>query len=1059
MKKIYSFMALTAFSAFSYVANAQNELIVGDVKVGDLITLSDGSQWYVGTNEITNGNFDMDPAMNNNEITGWTVGENYAQMTTSNFNWIASGGYDGGAYIQASGHSGAGGKNSVATRWAVEKNTRYYFSFYVSHNSANNQYIPVISLTDQESTGGGQNEDMKIIGMSGDTADGCLGFANYIDEDNDGYGDWCQTACSFESQEYTWLQFNARWLKENKIQACFDGVFLAKLYDPATTTQSMVAYLALQSKLNELMSTAEQYAEYEGIASELSDYAQEGEINGEVFADMTSSTELENLQAAIDAVNAKIEAAKGAIANINSFVSLMESASELFEMETTYPGINAFNNEYSKFDGYANNGYYSLDESISAIEYISVATADLEKAIAAYRFSQEASEENPADYTFYINQPLFISQGKWYIGTSGGDQRIKADATDNEGNPVSCWNAWRNQASFTDNTIQQDLTELPNGYYTVTADMCTQDGCLTDQHVFATSSITTAASPLMTQTGWDPMNWETLKTEKILVVDGKLKIGATSNGSAELPSGFEDYRGGWFCVRNFKLNYLGEASQEDIAAAIANKFADAEAGIESIHYAADKEAYKQSIADAKEASDLDALNAAMNTAKEAEADYEAVTNGTYKELSELIAAEPESNASAVTKAVVDLTTNYINSAAATYKETGKYTEILRYYLNNYIPAINEAEGEIELINNEKGKEVISSTIKSEVAKFAKIQSLPTTADVDESISTIKKAITTAQSSDITIADGSDVTAYIANPTIDDTYATGWTIKKIVGDGNGAKSGQQYDGNGSGFYIDTWNPNGGIRSTWYQVLNVPNGTYTIENLMRASGSGAYIFASDAAPITDEETETLHLDINATNVMTEAVPVLTPAKYLYGEEEAQTKTDTHGELWCAAAEKVMAKLGIEGPTESSSIYDLALELNNGVETCPEGIDETDWAVFSAYEGKGRGWFVNSASIEVKNHTLVVGVTCDYAFVNKTEEDAFTGAWFSADNFKLTLNKVGDNTNWDPTTGITSAVASKSGESAIYNVSGVRISDLQKGINIVKKADGTITKILVK
>lgn len=1059
MKRIYSFMAATAISAFCYVANAQNELVVGDVKVGDLITLSDGSQWYVGTNEITNGNFDMDPAKNSNNITGWTVGENYGQMTTSNFNWFATGGYDGGAYIQAAGHTGAGGKNSVATRWAVEKNTRYYFSFYVAKNSANNQYIPVISLTDQESTGGGQNEDLKIIGMSGNTSDGCLGFANYIDEDGDGVGEWCQTACSFESQEYTWLQFNARWLKENKIQACFDGVFLAKLYNPETTTQSMVAYLALQSKMYELESTADNYAEYEGIAIELSDFVQEGEVDGTLIADMTSSTDLATIQAAIDALNAKLEAAKGAVASINSFVSLMDDASELINMDSPYPGIDAFNTEYDKFSGYVDNGYYSLDESVSATEYITKATKDLEKAIANYRFSQEASEENPADYTFYVNQPLFESQGTWYIGTSGGDQRIKADATDNEGNTVSCWNAWRNQASFTDNTIQQNLKDLPNGYYTVTADMCTQDGCITDQHVFATSSIKTAESAAMTQTGWEPMNWESLTTEKILVVDGKLKIGATSNGSAEYPSGFEDYRGGWFCVRNFKLSYLGEASKEDIDAAIADKFSDAEAYTESILYKGDKAAYKQAVTDAKTASDLDALNTAITTAKESVADYEAVTTGTYKELSEAIAAEPQSNSSVVAKAVVDLTTSYINSEAATYKETAEYTSILRYYLNSYLPAIVEAEGEMENISNAKGKEVLSSTINSEVEKFSKIQALPSTADIDESINTLKKAITTAQSSDITIADGSDVTAYISNPTVDDTYATGWTVKKIVGDGNGAKSGQQYDGNGSGFYMDTWNGNGGTRSTWYQVLNVPNGTYTIENMMRTSGVGAYLFASDAAPLTDAETETLHLDNAANNILAAATPVDTPAKYIYGAEEAQQKTDTHGELWCAAADNVMAKLGIEAPTESSTLYDLALEANNGADTCPEGVDEADWAVFSANGGNGRGWFVNSATIEVKNHTLVVGVTCDYAFVNKTEEDAFTGTWFSADNFKLTIDKVGDNTGWDPTTGIATASMRAAGSKAIYNASGARINALQKGINIVKKADGTVTKVLVK
>lgn len=98
MKQFYTFMGVLVASAMSFSASAQNELIVGDVNVGDLITLSDGSKWYVGTNEITNGSFDLNPSENSNNIVGWTLG-NYQQMTTSQFLWFDKGGYDGGAYI------------------------------------------------------------------------------------------------------------------------------------------------------------------------------------------------------------------------------------------------------------------------------------------------------------------------------------------------------------------------------------------------------------------------------------------------------------------------------------------------------------------------------------------------------------------------------------------------------------------------------------------------------------------------------------------------------------------------------------------------------------------------------------------------------------------------------------------------------------------------------------------------------------------------------------------------------------------------------------------------
>jgi len=1060
MKKIYSLIAV-AIASLGYTASAQNELVVGDVKVGDLITLSDGSKWYVGTNEITNGSFSEDPSKNSNNIVGWTVGNAYGQMTTSNFSWVSSGGYDGGAYIQASGHTGAGGNNSVATRWSIVPQTRYYFSFYLAKNSANNQYIPVVSLTSNESTGGGQNEDMKLIGMSGNTADGCLGYGNYIDEDGDGVGDWCQTACSFTSEEYTYLQFNARWLKENKIQACFDGFFLAKLYDPETTSQSQVAYLALQAAINNL---SYMDVQYDGLASEASDFPSEATIGETTIDELTEDSELADLQAAIDAVNAKATAIVAAIANAQAFDTYVDSITNLLAT-TSYPGVEALNNAYSKYDTYKNNGYYADDDSQTASEFLVAALAEIKKSISDYLISQDASPENPADYTFFVNQPKFGTKGNWYIGSTGGDQRVKSDATDNEGNTISCWNAWRNTANFTDNTIQQDLTDIPNGYYTVTADLNTQDGCITDQHIFATSSTSTSVSPVLSTAGWDPMVWETLTTEKIIVVDGKLKIGATSTGAEDMPAGFTDYRGGWFCVTNFKLNYLGEATAEEYAAAIASKFAEAESLSETIHFAADKAAYVAAVASAKTSSDLDALNEAISVANASETEYNNVLKGSYADLQDSIANSTLYSADAKTlvQVPVNYMTSYLASAEASYKKVGEVTAVLRYYRDNLIPALQTTEAAKTTLNSDKAKEVITSTINSVISELSTYNE--STEFLAKQVDALKKAIAVAKSADVTVVDGADMTAYIVNPTINDDKASGWTLKKIQGDGNGAKTGQQVDG-GSGYYMDTWNT-AGIRATWYQVLDVPNGTYTVSNIMRTSGTGAYLFASDKAPVTSEE-DVLSLDATANNVLSEAVVKPTNAtKYIddalkaeLGGDSIAYYSDNYGEIWLAAADRIMGVMNITGSSNSTKMFDLVVEKNEGSETCPTGVDENDWAIFSANGGVGRGWFNNSVTIEVKNHVLVLGVTCDYAFVNKTEEEKFSGTWFSADNFVLTLTKAGDNTGWDPTTGISDAtVAEASATDAIYTISGARANTLQKGINIVKMSDGSVKKVLVK
>ncbi len=188
----------------------------------------DGTRYFVGENLITNPSFSMNPAENENKITGWTIGDAYKQMYTTegggNFLWFTEGGHDGGAYIQANTNTGSSGDGSIAQRWTIRSGKKYYLSFWLAKNSPNNQYIPVISLTNELSEKGGEHEDAAnggktILGKS----DGSLGFANY---DN---GEWCQTTITFDSEEYTYLQFNARWLRGNDTQTCFDDFYLAEL--------------------------------------------------------------------------------------------------------------------------------------------------------------------------------------------------------------------------------------------------------------------------------------------------------------------------------------------------------------------------------------------------------------------------------------------------------------------------------------------------------------------------------------------------------------------------------------------------------------------------------------------------------------------------------------------------------------------------------------------------------------------------------------------------------------------------------------------------------------
>ena len=769
------------------------------------------------------------------------------------------------------------------------------------------------------------------------------------------------------------------------------------------------------------------------------------------FEDEAYSGDIEAMEKASKEAKAYIDTALGYIAIAQQLSDAIESAAELVESSNPYPGIDDLNAALEK----AINTMESGD-----IDAVKAEIEALQLAVNKYYMSQQATPDNPADFSFNIDNPTFVSQGSWYIGQGGGDQRLHTGLTTNTGDAMTAWNAWRNDLNAADRyvSISQDLTNLPNGVYTVTADMCTQDGCITDQHVFAKASTATAVSPVMTLTGWDPYVWETLTTARVIVVDGKLTIGAIGHGSESTPNlngGTDtDNRMGWFCVSNFKLNYLGEATAEEYAAAIQARIDEAKAYGASMHFPADKAAFLEVANAAKGIEDIDALNAAMEIAEASETEYNGIITGTYAGLQDSIAnsANYTANAKKVAQVPVNYMAAYLASANATYTEAAQITPILRYYRDTLIPALINAEN--TQISDATGKSALQGTIDAVVAQLNVYYD--NTEALAEFVNQLNYGIQIAQLADIDYSAGKDVTAYVTNPNIDSE--AGWTYNRPVGDKNSTTS-QGVDGNTSNRYLDCWQPTAGTtRYTAYQTINVPNGKYKVSNIMRATGEGVYLFASDKAPVKDAE-DNLTLDPSAKNVLAAAKASTIAPKYISGATSDSITTDFYGEIWKAAADKIMAKFNIASATESASIYDLVVEANNGESTCPDGIDAADWAIFSARGGIGAGWFNNSLEIEVTDHVLTIGITCDSVFTSPvTTAVPFTGTWFSADNFVLTMVAPGTNTGWSPATGV-EAVETEAQPSAVFTLSGARVNDLQKGINIIKMSNGQVKKVLVK
>ena len=848
----------------------------------------------------------------------------------------------------------------------------------------------------------------------------------------------------------------------------------------------------LQSDLADLMDSLsilcadERVLTYESLSLEIGDKMMEFE---------EASTE-EEYEASIKAAKEYIQKVNDILPVLDELAALDAKAQKVMESENPYPGQTAFAEKYETL----------LDEIAECTtDNVSTIVEQLNTALNEYYFSQEVTEGNPAEYTFLIKNPWFIkadaeptiqdgvlvypngadyvagtgpedgTSDGWYKGSvQSGDQRI------NFAQGRVCWNLWDNAAGS--HAISQDLTNIPNGYYTVSADMITQPDWVHEAHVYAKTSAYDVSSPFLSTGDWTDTNdgvWTTLTTEKIMVADGKLTIG----GRSQFPEGNQR---GWFCITNVRLFYHGELKVEDYIELYNSKIAEAQAMCDTMVYAADKVAFAAAIEKSKGATtieeinaSLDSLSAARSTAQASIDKWIGVNTGSWANLKDSIAADVYSaEAVKVAQKIVDLMAAKIYAEDATYTTMDALTAILRKYRDSYIPKLMATQA--LTYTSAKAQEVITSTIAQEVSELEAITEFPTAEVMDAYVALLDNAINEANKIELyattELVAGTDMTGIIVNPTIDDTYATGWTVVKTNADGNGAKSGQQFDGNANGFYIDSYNGTpGAVIYTASQTLNVPNGTYVVKAMTRTSGNGAYLFAIAGTDTTNAVfAQMKNHEINYTK---DVDPTILNAE---GGDSIAVVGDKFGPIWAESAQWINQNLGIELLVDSetgTTVEDRILEWLEGYVPTDEQKYHLD--VVAANAGQGRGWSWREVEVTVTDHALTIGVTTDSIFTvgHKDNEGVdcvpFNGTWFSADNFTLTLKAVGDNTGWDPTvTGIESVVTPENvavrvengaiiANGEIYSISGSRVANGTKvpaGVYIVRQGK-TAKKVLVK
>jgi len=732
------------------------------------------------------------------------------------------------------------------------------------------------------------------------------------------------------------------------------------------------------------------YAQLSDAIMDAEDYTALGSDEAEVLAAMAE-------------FEAQYASVKNVVALLNELTGLVGQAGELVALE--YPGVAAFSVAYEAAAAIIDAGTgLEIPEDQTAEAYLQEAIAAFNAAILAYYESQVASPENPADYTYRIALPNFAPiknytiPAPWVVANvqASGDVWVgtgQPDAAGDGTTGLSCLNSWSN--NFTSMDVHQDIEGLPNGVYSVSARAITQG--LGQQHAYATSSVGTVVSEDMTIVGWDSYEWETLTTAKVVVIDGKLRIGFASVSAGDV--------NGWYQVTDFQLKYYGEASEDDLKAAWETSLERAEemANLllkgDSKDVLAAIDAAKPLAAEGKYVDACQALNPSVAACDSVFNAVQKFYDGNFQAIQDLAASldYAVNGASAQVLGFASITAGQLLAAEdATHTILDPLNEKLGGYLA-YATYLVEAENTLATIKGVKDEhktfvkdEVITPQVTDLVAQ------LRTADDCNDLLAKLQKAMKALEGTTYVNLPVGDLTEdLVANPTIDDSNATGWTVVK--GTGNGPTiTGQHYDGTTSNRYLDSWNgAAGSLNFTAYQeIVGLPDGTYQLTVAARTDGDNAWIFAAPEALAADT------------------------AKWAASTEWAMIKNNgaIYGEIWY---EDSLAWVASEGKIEAP--------------------------YFNANNGTGWGWSYDTINVVVTNHYLAIGITANSALTCK---DAFTGTWMGADDWKLVLvEKAATQSDYNPFAGIENVEAIVPAQLGIYDLFGRRVeTPTATGIYIV-------------
>lgn len=930
--KLFTFVMTFVASAGLFTSQAQQT--VTPIELGGSIYVAiNGEAYEVAENLIPNGSFEEG-------VSGWMSGTK--GELGSGFTVNEDGGVDNGSYIVATASTGKTGAGSIGAAWPLEAGERYYFSYSIKSIGGATETSYLVTTLDNTIVG---NEPLKLWGKTdGGGTTPLLGNV-VVTED----GEWCRNAAVFtNTEEYQYLCCNFRWMGG---QWGFDDFNLGKLI-PA---ENLDAFEIYEIMLDQKRIEVDEYSK----SKDLMDLLGLKEELEEAFLETFNADEntVEGIQAELLRLEAVLQKTKNGIVLSSELESLLAECRELLNWE--YPGLEEFEAVCSA----AQNVIANSAQSVYA-DYEN-GIKDLEEARIIYYYSQIASVDNPANYTFFIDGPSFWNPkcGLTYEELTEGnrntwqavDSWVNASVS-NSGSFAAnhyggrpCWNSW--STTHTSMDVHQVLADLPNGYYAIKCYAMTQEGCINDQHAYVKGTAGVAKSTVMTIDGlWDtPSGWEELTTDKIAVIDGKLTIGfASTKDPLKTEGAASDGRNGRFCVTDFTLLYYGEIEiglMEILNARVA------EAQKVTVSLNGDRKALDEALAIAAKATTdkeiiaaLDSINISIDLANASNAAYNkfmATNLENAKNEAEYLTGVSKD----IMDAIIDRTIAYTASPVALFAQLNEvYAPALSYY-KSYVNVLPDAE---LIVATPPAGYLENSVIDLENTMINQqellIGNLITKSTVDWYIQNINNGIKAIKSGVYVQAAkiaGSDydMSGLIINA--DAAAKDGWVWLNLT-DGP-IKTGQYYDDEHPDHkYFDSWNGTAGkLKLTAFQEIEfLPNGNYTLKVAARSSceNGGAMLFVSAK-------------DIASNDTLWQSI---------IGD------SNTGGNIWKAAMDS--------NPESGMAI------VNNG---------------------EGRGWNWHEFIFDVVDHKISIGMSTDSIITHVP----FTGTWFSAVNFQLIMNAYGD------------------------------------------------------